>query len=187
MNRKGGFRRGQISSLQSLVKECVLTYMATPDELVHAGVLKRIRVKLERNEYDDRWFYASPDFDDWLRNEVVRMRAFYSEDIKPALQALAILKQFNSGTPFRGTHMFKQLSPHRDDIWELRTPDLRFFGWFHRVDCFIAHRGDTFERLKNDKALYELHRIECRDFRREIDLDEPKCIPGGKQDDVVSE
>ncbi len=117
----------------------------------------------------------------------MKAQAFYREDISPRQQAASILKLFITGKPFTGTGMFKRLSPSSDDVWEMRTPDLRFFGWVPKKDVFLAVRGDVFENLKNDKSLYEKHRIETKDVRHSIDLDEPKYLEGASEHDIVSD
>ena len=117
----------------------------------------------------------------------MKAQAFYPEDIAPRQQAASILKQYITGKPFVGSRMFKRLSPLSDDVWELRTPDLRFFGWIPRKDVFLAVRGDLFVNLKNDATLYEKHRIATKAVRASINHDEPKYLRGAKENDIVSE
>ncbi|MDF1599686.1 hypothetical protein PZ895_07840 [Mesorhizobium sp. YIM 152430] len=161
--------------------------MATLDELAATGVLVRVRVRLKRTEFEDRRFYADPGFLGWLNTDVKAARSFYRDHIAPAQQALAILQSYNAGHAFIGSRMFQRMSPSSDDIWEMRTPDLRFFGWVPTRDCFIAVKGDLFENLKNDKSLYERHRIDAKLHRADTDLDEPKYQAGAKEADIVSE
>ncbi|MDX8526308.1 hypothetical protein RFM68_17550 [Mesorhizobium sp. MSK_1335] len=113
-------------------------------------------------------------------------KPFYDDSVSPALQAWALLKRFIAGQAFEHPRLFKRMSPLGDDVWELRTDDLRFFGWFPHKDCFIANSGDLFGNLKADKALYEKHRIAVIEFRTQIDLDAPKYAKGAKHHDVVS-
>lgn len=86
-----------------------------------------------------------------------------------------------------GTKAFRKMRPLTDDVWEFRTPDLRFFGWFHKPNCFVAVSGALFKDLKADKSLYEKHRIAVIEARKAIELDEPKYLAGAGEDDVVSE
>ena len=117
----------------------------------------------------------------------MKAEAFYREDIAPRLQAAAILKQYITGRPFIGSRMFKRLSPSSDDVWELRTPDLRFFGWAPMKDVFLAVCGDVFANLKSDQSLYEAHRISTKAVREKLNLDEPKFLKGANENDIVSE
>ncbi|MBY5743494.1 hypothetical protein HFO28_07795 [Rhizobium leguminosarum] len=159
--------------------------MATLVQLIEKGVLRPVHIKLRRNEFRDRFFLGLPGFRTWLENEVKTATAFYEGDIQPKRQALAILKDFIVGKPFPGPKLYKKMSPHTDDVWELRTPDLRFFGWFYRKNCYIATSGELFEKLKADERLYEEHRINCIKARNGMDLDPPKYLQGATADDVI--
>lgn len=161
--------------------------MATLEQLVQSKELVPLTVRLARDEFADRRIYAAPAFVQWLKNDVMKAEAFYSDDIAPKLQAHAILNQYISGKPMRGSRMFKRLSPSSDDVWELRTPDLRFFGWVPEKDVFIAVCGDLFGNLKADKSLYETHRIATKKVRDSMNLDEPKFLQGATENDIVSE
>lgn len=160
--------------------------MATIDELVTGGYLKPIHIRLGPKEFEDRKMYASPLFWNWLHGPVMSAESFYSENAKPRYQARDLLKTYLSGKPFGSGRMFKRMRPASNDVFELRSPDLRFFGWFVRKDVFIAVIGDLFENLKADESLYEKHRIDCMNFRDQIDLDEPKYTPGAGEQDVIS-
>jgi hypothetical protein len=77
------------------------------------------------------------------------------------------------------------LRPAGDGVWELKTADLRVFGWFHAKDCFLGHCADTAERVKEHR-LYTGYVGEVVRFRDSLPLDEPKYIPGEDPDAVVS-
>lgn len=161
--------------------------MATLHELVEAGTLRRVKVRLGRNQYDDRNFYAYPDFHDWLFNDVKAAQSFYAESIRPSGQALDILKTYITGKTVTGTRMFTRMRPITDDVWEMRTDDLRFFGWVPEPNSYIAVVGDFFEHLKADPSLYELYRIKTLTERAQLNLDDPKYIAGAQERDIVTE
>ena len=50
----------------------------------------------------------------------------------------------------------KRLHPPENAIWELKTGDVRIFGWFHDHDCFVAHSGDDATATKAN-ARYSQH------------------------------
>lgn len=162
--------------------------MATLEDLVTQKLLVPIAVELGPREFYDRKMYGSPAFKKWLFDDVMRAKAFYSDSISPKQQAYSLIKHFISGKPMRGTRLFQRMSPSGDDVWEFRSaPDLRFFGWFPKKDAYIAVKGDFFETLKADKTLYDQHRLDVIQFRKQIDLNEPKYVPGAGENDVVSE
>lgn len=161
--------------------------MATLNELVQAGLIRPLKVHLRRTEYEDRKIFASDQFLEWLNGPVKLASPFYEDDVAPKMQAAALLKSFITGAPFLGSRLFKKMSPATNDVWEMRSPDLRFFGWFPCQDCYVAVSGDLFGNLKDDVSLYEKHRIECVQFRSELNMTEPKYMVGAKENDVVSE
>lgn len=81
---------------------------------------------------------------------------------------------------------FKPLVHIHDGVWELKTPDLRVFGWFYRKDCFIGHVANHTEIVKKYR-LYHGHAGEVARFRDSLALDEPKYVPGDDPNAVVSD
>jgi hypothetical protein len=72
-----------------------------------------------------------------------------------------------------------------EGVWELKTADVRLFGWFHQFDCFVGVVIDLKYRVQEYK-LYSGYMGEVIRFRDNLDLDEPKFIPGGEPVNVVS-
>ncbi len=83
------------------------------------------------------------------------------------------------------SHRFKPLTHHRDGIWELKTPDLRIFGWFVKRDQFVGWAADATEKIKKHN-LYHGYAREAGHFRDNLNLDPPKFVQGDKPDAVVS-
>jgi hypothetical protein len=80
---------------------------------------------------------------------------------------------------------FKDLIPARDEIWELKTYQLRIFGWFYRRDQFIAARPGRKAELKNGSDGYHRAINTVIDTRNSLPLDEPKFV-GGVITNVIS-
>ena len=70
-------------------------------------------------------------------------------------------------------------------MWELKTPDIRVFGWFLKKDCFVAVFGDWADRVK-EHDLYRGYRIAIRRLRRELNVDDTLCVQGVSPSDVLS-
>lgn len=60
---------------------------------------------------------------------------------------------------------------------ELKTPDLRVFGWLAKRDCFIAAFGDWADKVK-DHGLYRGYRLEIRRLRRQWGAELDLCVEG---------
>src|SRR5262245_12753872 len=112
--------------------------MATIKELCDKGELFPVRLKPSRRLFEDRKFYAYPRVWEWLNGPLKSAKALDSYNASPAHQAFALFQQFISGAPLNAGKQFKRMLPKADDVFEFVTPDIRFFGWFYKRDCFIA-------------------------------------------------
>jgi hypothetical protein len=89
----------------------------------------------------------------------------------------------SKGKPAYGK-TFKDLIPASDEIWELRTYQLRIFGWFYRKDDFIAALPLRKPALKNPGA-YDDAKKKVIAIRDGLPLDPPKFV-GGRIQNVLS-
>jgi len=75
---------------------------------------------------------------------------------------------------------FKDLMPMGTEAWEMKTADLRLFGWMYRPRVFIAsslgyaddYKGYKPKRSYNDAVQHIMTN------RNALDLDLPKFTPG---------
>src|SRR5665213_2293709 len=87
----------------------------------------RIQVPLGRKEFDEREFYALPSF------------MLFIEQILPAAAPGVIAAR---ETPR------KQI----DSVWEMKSVDLRIFGWMHKPRCFVAVFGGLADDYKSQNG-----------------------------------
>jgi hypothetical protein len=77
-----------------------------------------------------------------MRNEVPKMvTGRVRSDFSPKEQLIERLRQWMSGDPMAYGRMFKDMEPRTDEVWEMKTADLRLFGWIYRPREFIAVCG----------------------------------------------
>lgn len=97
-----------------------------------------------------------------------------------------ILRRWITGKPLRYGNVVKDLMPADDEVWELKTADLRVFGWIVQPRKYIAVLGGYADHYKgpNCSARYEAARKHVMAVRSAIDLDEPK-FAAGNYDDLV--
>src|SRR5690606_40181291 len=69
--------------------------------------------------------------------------------------------------------LFKDLMPRSDEVWELKTADLRIFGWLYRPRKFIAVVGgyaDDYKGAHNKQNYEDAKRkvLRCRSEERRV-------------------
>jgi hypothetical protein len=161
--------------------------MATFDTLIETKVLIRVTVPLGRDQFHERKIYALPDCLDWMRNEVPKMKTGrISSAFSPQEQLIERLRQWMSGDPMIYGPMFRDIEHPKDldGIWELKTADLRIFGWMYRPKEFIAVRGGYTDDYKEPTKIksYADDKREVARARGLLPLDGDKYVSGDFND-----
>ena len=160
--------------------------MTTIEELVEANVISRIQVEMHSRDQELRLLYGTPDFIDWLGR--LAKGAGPEQRLGEATAAEQVDDLFNtflSGLPLVYMKQFRSIRSEKNAVWELKTPDVRIFGWFLKKDCFVAVFGNWADVIK-DHDLYRGYRISIRRLRRELGVGENLCVQGVMPGDVLS-
>lgn len=104
----------------------------------------------------------------------------------PLEQVDALIETFCSGKPLSVGRSFKHLY-YRNvfGVWELKTADVRMFGWFPLKDHFVVSDCNLAGFIKQH-SLYHGYSTQTQKDRDLLNLDPPKFIEGGNANDVVS-
>ena len=159
--------------------------MATIAQLEAAGLLFKLDPALDVDEQELRLFHTSPRLSDRLQNVLPTSGSSWDIENSPAEQLDALIAVYASGLPLTYGWQFKPIRPIGDGVWELKTADLRIFGWFAARDCLIGVVADTKEHIR-EHTLYPGYRGEVTRFRAALELNAPKFIPGDDPNAVVS-
>jgi hypothetical protein len=123
--------------------------MATFNKLLEEKALIRVMIVLGRGQFHERKLYAYPDCLEWMRKTVPTMTTGrVASAFSPAEQLIQRLRQWMAGEPMAYSRMFNDMRPRSDHVWELKTADLRIFGWMYRPRQFIAVRGGYADEYK---------------------------------------
>jgi hypothetical protein len=146
-----------------------------------------VTVPLDHDELSERLLYACPEFIRWLKEDLPKLepgRLRAAETPKEQLDNL--MYRWIAGKPIIYNRMFKDLMPMRDEVWEMKTVDIRVFGWIYRPCIFIAVFADYADHYKgrNHRASYTTARERVKAEREKMNLDEPK-LTAGVFDDLV--
>jgi len=137
-------------------------------------------------EQEERMIFAYPRVIEWLQKELPDEASSWNIEETPLEQIDAFVADFCSGAELTINRQVKPIRHIRHGILELKTADVRLFGWFAKRDCFICTAGNTAASVKVHR-LYNGYRDEAVRLRRELDLDEPKYVDGDDPDRVLSD
>lgn len=160
--------------------------MPTISDLVASGAIVKIEVELSAHEQQLRLLYGTPSFVAWLEDILagaVPPRPL--GELSPSQQIDDLFYSFLSGAPLVFNRQFRAIRAEDNAVWELKTADVRIFGWFMAKDCFVAVFGNWADIIK-DHDLYRGYRIAIRRLRRELGIDATLCVKGDAPDDVLS-
>lgn len=162
--------------------------MATLDSLETSGNLVRIQVPLELHLQPWRSIYGTPDFIVWLDQQLPNIAStILGYEIEPIEQVDAVFHEYISGARMNFDRRFKKLSWTPDIfVWELKTPDIRIFGWVPKRDHLICTFGDSKDEIEL-RNKYGRYIAQTSYVRQQLDLDSPKCIESKEYDDVLSD
>jgi hypothetical protein len=160
--------------------------MPTITDLIDSGAIIKIDVELAVRDQPLRLLYGTPQFVEWLRQILAGAEpARRLGHATAAEQIDDLFHSFLSGEPLIFTRQFRVVRAEENAVWELKTPDIRIFGWFLAKDCFVAVFGNWADTIK-DHDLYRGYRIAIRRLRRDLGIDATLCVRGVDPDDVLS-
>lgn len=162
----------------------LLTYMATLEHLAATDKLLKHEPDLDENELSERIAYFSPAFDQWLDAFLRQLASRAGRHLTPFEQAEQILYEFVAGQPMAYSVHYRKLEPLTAHVWELKTPDVRLFGWFPKRAIIVFVCGALKENVKKFDN-YTPFIQEVIAFRDALDLDHPKAITGVGRHEVL--
>ena len=160
--------------------------MATLVNLAIIGSVIKVDPILGLREMELRRIYLLPRAQEWLKNVLPETDSDRLTEEVPLMQVDALFYEFCSGQALRVGTRFKALVHLGDGVWELKTADVRLFGWFTQKDCFVVSDCDSKYRILK-LGLVRPYSEQAVRFRENLDLDEPKFVPGDNPDDVISD
>lgn len=159
--------------------------MATLLELVARGDLVEFNFDLEPDRLEQRRIFLTKRVAERLGMFLEETESQWSVELSPSEQLYEFGYHFVTGGALDYPRQFHDMRHRRDGVWELKTSDLRMFGWFPIRDHFICTDVADANFVK-DRGLYGGFCEQCGFFRDCLDLDEPKFVAGTEANDVVS-
>ena len=161
-----------------------LTYISSAHDACKAAGLQVYEPIMRRGKRAWRYVFASAVFLEWTKLEVPNITADDPENDLPKIQLDEELYGFCYGYALAYGTDVRCLVPLPLSVWELKTADLRLFGWFSEKNYFILHNGECKAKLRKRED-YAPFIKEVVDFRRGLLTEIPHYVVGGLAD-VVS-
>lgn len=152
--------------------------MATTATLIQEDRLVRFELPPDCLGQPERLLFMAPEFVDWLDDVLWKEKKDRSRDLTPYEQVENMFTQFVSNPGFTGVGDFISIKPQAQGVYEMKTTDVRVFGWFYRPQQFIAVTGEMKKRLKGRRDLVAGYRKMVEGFRTKLDLDPPPFVRG---------
>lgn len=161
--------------------------MATVEELVARGDLVQVSNKVLRSDQlPERVILLTGRAEKWMKEVLPSLETdgYVDGALTPKQQAFDLFRCFIAGDDLFASDWYpKPLRPFDQGhgVWELRTPDLRFFGWFVSKGTFVVSAVGVTEEVK-DHQLYTGYRNQAVFDRESLELDHPAFVLGGSSD-----
>lgn len=180
--RKISPRTQRFANQQTIAKNHELTYKSSTAAACYAAGLEKYELRVigtSKRAY--RFVFLSPEFIEWVTADMLNIASLDSDPVDQQLETELYGFCLGHGLAY-GTDT-RRLNPQSDQIWELKTPDLRLFGWFPHKNHLILHKGAAKSGL--DYAAYAPIIKAAVAFRNSLAVVLPDFVKGGL-DDVVS-
>lgn len=159
--------------------------MPTLKELSESKLLRKVQGVLAIDEDPKRDLYVGNEAYDWLCHNVQSAAAdgYIDGALSPKEQLRDVFRRFISGDDFEDDPFFpKPLDEPDNTIWELRTADLRLFGWFYRQREFVISSASFKKSLAEGSLTYSGFVEQTKFYREQLLLDPPIYVSGDRDD-----
>lgn len=161
--------------------------MATIHNLADIDVLHTYETELFSRDRIERKLYFSSEAMKWLIDDLPGITELVGDsEASPAEQLDSIVYRFSTNKSLHPWNDIHILSHSEDGVWELKTKDIRLFGYFAEIDCFVICYAESKDRLLQFNWLYGHYIRGVKEYRSSLEYNDPKFVSGGALDDVLS-
>lgn len=100
--------------------------------------------------WDRRIWYRSPEFETDAM-AIGKLKPGAMDEIRPSMQLRSLFSEFSLCARLTHNKQFKKVRKAPQHVFELKTADVRVFGWVLERDVFVACRADVLENLKGNR------------------------------------
>jgi hypothetical protein len=167
--------------------------MPTIASLVASEAIVPLDIPVDTGEPPWRWLYGTKDFVRWLGQQ-------QSDDAPSPLgieeglveQLDNLFSIFVEGVALHHDRDFHVIDPSERGVWELKTVDLRIFGWFLQRNHFLCVHGMMTDVAKatgmhaGHAPMYSHARGSVERLMKTLSCEQQLCVYGTEPYDVIS-
>ncbi len=154
--------------------------MATITKLMRDERITLLSIPPKPGKKVVRRFWVLDEAGKWLQDELPKVKTYFEESLPAEQQVFSYLQRFVQGETFIcENHVeLRELRRAPNDVWELKTTDVRLFGWFFTATDFICtHCADKNEiaKIEDERGIdiYQVHMNKTVAVRNELDIAPP--------------
>ncbi|QQN62105.1 hypothetical protein JIR23_21130 [Bradyrhizobium diazoefficiens] len=159
--------------------------MSTLNKLIQDGTLKSVTLGLLDDEMAERGLFGTGRLHSFLSTELPAIPT--RDAMLSALEQVANL--FGRYLTNRPLVLQSPIAPIRhleDSVWELKTLDVRIFGWFATKDCMVIDAGCDVKLLKDGKLNYNGFIVQTSYIRKALGFVPRDYISGTSPHDILT-
>lgn len=116
-----------------------MTLLSTLRMFVRTGRLLQYELAEDDDRQPHRSLYVTPDLARWINGDLAR-HPLSKRAVSPVEQIADFMDRF-VGEPVMHINDFQQIKPAGAHVYEMKTTDVRVYGWFPAARVFIAVEG----------------------------------------------
>lgn len=127
--------------------------MSTLTKLIDAGTLRAVDLGLLDDELPDRGLFGTSRLHSFLDVDLLKIKS-RDPQLSAEEQVANLLGRFLANRPLMLNSPIAPLRCLKNGVWELKTLDVRIFGWFPARDTMVIDAGCDTKLLKSGKLNY---------------------------------
>jgi hypothetical protein len=159
--------------------------MSTISNLLGSGTLKPVSLGLLDDELADRGLFGTSRLFGFLETNLPSIE---SRDVALSAeeQVANLLGRYLTNRPLILKSPISPLRHLDRAVWELKTLDVRIFGWFVSKDVMVIDAGCDVKLLKSEKLNYSGFIAQTEYVRRSLGFKVTEYIQGDQAHDILT-
>lgn len=159
--------------------------MSTIARLISAGTLKAVDLGLLDDELPERGLFGTSRLHSFIEGELLRIQSRDAQ-LSAEEQVANLFGRYLTNRPLLLNSPIAPLRHLERGIWELKTLDVRIFGWFPARDTMIIDAGCETKLLKDEKLNYSGFIAQTEYVRKSLGFLAGDYILGDQPNDILT-